>query len=153
MGWSSGSSPRSTTPNRSRLAPCAPTTMHLGQGRPQPTPLGCPPLMQSRTSPGPQTLGHHNAVVGCLRRGGLTWPMVAHANAMLDAFIYGFALLETSLPYQADGELVAVVEDITQTLDPDTYPHLVGFTTSTSSSPATTSVTRSSSASTASSKQ
>ena len=86
------------------------------------------PLMQSRISPGSQTLGHHNAVVGCLRRGGLTWPMVAHANAMLDAFIYGFALLEASLPSMAEGEFVAVVEDITQTLDPDAYPHLVGFT-------------------------
>jgi AcrR family transcriptional regulator len=86
------------------------------------------PLMASRTSPGPETLGHHNAVVGCLRRGGLSWPMVAHANAMLDAFIYGFALLETSLPSQAEGEFVAVVEDIAQALDADAYPHLVGFT-------------------------
>ncbi len=85
------------------------------------------PLMQSRTSPGAETLGHHDAVVGCLRRGGLTWPMVAHANAMLDAFIYGFALLEASLPSMAEGDFVAVVEDITQTLDPGAYPHLVGF--------------------------
>jgi hypothetical protein len=54
--------------------------------------------------------------------------MVAHANAMLDAFIYGFALLEASLPSMAEGEFVAVVEDITQTLDPDAYPHLAGFT-------------------------
>ena len=86
------------------------------------------PLMEARTSPGPETLGHHDAVVGCLRRGGLSWPMVAHANAMLDAFIYGFALLESSLPSHADGEFVAAVEGIAQTLDADAYPHLVGFT-------------------------
>ena len=86
------------------------------------------PLMDSRRSPGPETLGHHNAVVGCLRRGGLSWPMVAHANAVLDAFIYGFALLEASLPSQAEGEFVAVVEDIAEGLDADAYPHLVGFT-------------------------
>lgn len=59
------------------------------------------PLMQSLTYPGPQSLGDHNAVVGCLRRGGLTWPMVARADAMLAAFIYGFALIETSLPPHA----------------------------------------------------
>jgi AcrR family transcriptional regulator len=28
-----------------------------------------PPLMESRTSPGPATLRHHDAVLGCLRRG------------------------------------------------------------------------------------
>lgn len=86
------------------------------------------PLMDSRTSPGPETLGHHDAVVGCLRRGGLAWPMVAHANAMLDAFIYGFALLEASLPSQAEGDFVGVVEDIAQAMDAAAYPHLVGFT-------------------------
>ena len=86
------------------------------------------PLMESRTSPGPETLGHHDAVVGCLRRGGLSWPMVAHANAMLDAYIYGFALLEASLPSQAEGEFVGAVEDIAAAMDADAYPHLVGFT-------------------------
>jgi AcrR family transcriptional regulator len=86
------------------------------------------PHMESRTSPGPETLGHHDAVVGCLRRGGLNWQMVAHANAMLDAYIYGFALLEASLPSQGEGEFVGVVEDIASAMDTDAYPHLVGFT-------------------------
>jgi AcrR family transcriptional regulator len=86
------------------------------------------PLMESRTSPGPSTLGHHEAVVGCLRRGGLSWQMVAHANAMLDAYTYGFALVEASLPSQAEGEFVGVVEEIASALDADAYPNLVGFT-------------------------
>ncbi len=86
------------------------------------------PLMESRTSPGPETLGHHDAVVGCLRRGGLSWPMVAHANAMLDAYIYGFALVEASLPSQAEGEFVGAVEEIASAMDADAYPNLVGFT-------------------------
>ncbi len=86
------------------------------------------PLMESRTSPGPETLGHHDAVVGCLRRGGLSWPMVAHANAMLDAYVYGFALVEASLPSQAEGEFVGAVEEIASAIDADSYPHLVGFT-------------------------
>jgi hypothetical protein len=54
--------------------------------------------------------------------------MVAHANAMLDAYIYGFALLEASLPSQAEGEFVGVVEDIASAMDADAYPNLVGFT-------------------------
>ena len=54
--------------------------------------------------------------------------MVAHANAMLDAYIYGFALVEASLPSQAEGEFVGVVEEIASTLDADAYPNLAGFT-------------------------
>lgn len=86
------------------------------------------PLMESRTSPGPETLGHHDAVVGCLRRGGLSWQMIAQANAMLDAYTYGFALLEASLPSHAEGEFVGAVKDIASALDADAYPNLVGFT-------------------------
>lgn len=86
------------------------------------------PLMDSRTSPGPETLGHHEAVVACLRRGGLSWQMVAHANAMLDAFTYGFALQEAALPSHAEGEFVAAAEDIARGIDGDAHPHLVAFT-------------------------
>jgi hypothetical protein len=87
---------------------------------------GVPHGVSNVTRPG--DLEHHDAVVGCLRRGGLNWQMVAHANAMLDAYIYGFALLEASLPSQAEGEFVGVVEDIASAMDADAYPHLVGFT-------------------------
>ena len=50
------------------------------------------PLMESRTNPGAETLGHHDAVLGCLRGGGLSLAMTAHAYALLDAYVYGFAL-------------------------------------------------------------
>ena len=86
------------------------------------------PLMESRTSPGPENLGHHEAVLACLRRGGLDWQMTAHAYAMIDAFIYGFALQEASLPSQAEGEFVAAAEEISAVFDAETYPHLVGLT-------------------------
>ncbi len=70
------------------------------------------PLMESRRAPGPATLAHHDAVIACLRR-GLSLPMTAHAYALLDAFVYGFAVQEASLPAPGDemhdhaGELVA----------------------------------------------
>lgn len=86
------------------------------------------PLMESRTSPGPENLGHHEAVLACLRRGGLSWQMTAHAYAVLDAFIYGFALQEASLPSQAEGEFVEEARDIAAAFDPEAYPHLVGLT-------------------------
>ncbi len=86
------------------------------------------PLMESRTAPGPENLSHHDAVIACLRRGGLSWQMTAHAYAMLDAFIYGFALQEASLPSQAEGEFVEVARDIAADFDAEAYPHLVAFT-------------------------
>lgn len=86
------------------------------------------PLMESRTSPGPENLRHHEAVLACLRRGGLSWQMTAHAYAVLDAFVYGFAFQEATLPSQMDGEFVEVAQDIAAAFDPESFPHLVGFT-------------------------
>src|ERR1039457_6094500 len=41
-------------------------------------------LMSTRTSPGPATLRHHDAVIGSLRAGGFSIPMAAHAFSALD---------------------------------------------------------------------
>jgi AcrR family transcriptional regulator len=86
------------------------------------------PLMESRTSPGPENLGHHEAVLACLRRGGLSWQMTAHAYAVLDAFVYGFAFQEATLPRQVEGEFVEVARDIAAAFDPGAFPNLVDFT-------------------------
>ena len=59
------------------------------------------PLMESRRSPGPATLRHHDAVIACLRR-GLSLTMTGHAYATLDAFVYGFAIQEATLPKPGD---------------------------------------------------
>ncbi len=80
--------------------------------------------------------------------------MVAHANAMLDAYIYGFALVEASLPSQAEGEFVGAVANIASALDADApAPTSSGSPSSTCSSPATRSATRSKSVSTFFSRQ
>src|SRR5215472_14914230 len=65
-------------------------------------------LMESRTSPGPATLLHHDAVLGCLRRGGFSIEMTAHAASLPDSYIYGFALQEAALPFDS-GEGAAQV--------------------------------------------
>ena len=55
--------------------------------------------MESRPSPGPATLRHHDAVIGCLRDGGFSVELSAHAFSVLDSYIYGFALQEPNLPF------------------------------------------------------
>ncbi len=86
------------------------------------------PLMESRTTPGPATLRHHDAVLGCLRNGGLSVEMTAHACAVIDAFVYGFALQEASLPATSGDEMDDLVESITDGIPVDDYPHLMELT-------------------------
>ena len=84
-------------------------------------------LMESRTSPGPATLRHHDAVIGCLRSAGFSLPLTAHAYAVVDAFVYGFALQEASLPVEAPGEVAPLAEGIMEGFSERDYPHLVEF--------------------------
>ena len=87
-----------------------------------------PPLMESRSSPGPATLRHHDAVVGCFRRSGLSLELTAHAYATIDSYVYGFALEEAHLPGGGSGEIVELAEDMLAESLAD-YPHLAEFTT------------------------
>jgi AcrR family transcriptional regulator len=77
-------------------------------------------LMESRTTPGPATLRHQDAVLGCLRDAGFSIELTAHAHAVLDSYIYGFALQEASLPFDTSG----TAPDTSQSLSADAYPHL-----------------------------
>ncbi|GAA4049657.1 TetR/AcrR family transcriptional regulator [Nonomuraea soli] len=82
-------------------------------------------LMESRTSPGPANLRHREAVTACLRKAGFTVVMAAHANWLLDSYVYGFALQEASLPFDTAGELADMTEGVfLPQLPPDKYPYL-----------------------------
>ena len=87
------------------------------------------PLMDSRASPGPATLRHHDAVIGCLRHGGFSIAMTAHAYALIDSYIYGFALQEASLPSTQGDQLADLAETILEPLPDSDYPHLMELTT------------------------
>lgn len=85
--------------------------------------------MESRTTPGPANLRHHDAVLGCLRAGGFDVAMAAHAYSVLDSYIYGFALTKMNLAVAATDDLAAVASTMLQPFDPGAYPHLVEFIT------------------------
>lgn len=87
-----------------------------------------PPFMESRTTPGPATLEHHDAVLGCLRRGGLSLPMTAHAYAIVDSFIYGFTGQEANLPFGGGEEISELADDMVDSFPVDAYPHMMEFT-------------------------
>ena len=86
-------------------------------------------LMESRTSPGPATLRHHDAVLGCLRRAGFSIELTAHAYALLDSYIYGFALQEASLPFGSGEEAAQVAHQISAQFASGQYPYLTEMAT------------------------
>ena len=86
-------------------------------------------FMESRSSPGPATLRHHDAVIGCLRAAGFSIELAAHAFSVLDSYIYGFALQERSLPFHTPEETAELAQDILAGFPADTYPHLAELAT------------------------
>jgi AcrR family transcriptional regulator len=85
-------------------------------------------IMESRASPGPATLRHHDAVIGCCRRAGFPIEMAAHAFSLLDSYIYGFVLQEVNLPFGEADDLDEMVGAILPDLSAEEYPHLTELT-------------------------
>ena len=81
-------------------------------------------LMESRSTPGPATLRHHDAVLATLREAGFSIAMAAHAYSALDSYIYGFALQEPSLPFHEAEETAQVTQAIMAQFSSGQYPHL-----------------------------
>jgi hypothetical protein len=86
-------------------------------------------IMDSRSSPGPATLRHHDAVIGSCRKAGFSVKMAAHAFSLIDSYIYGFVLQEVNLPFDDSMDLEGVVESMMMPFSADDYPHLVELTT------------------------
>ncbi len=86
-------------------------------------------LLQSRLNPGPATLRHHDAFIGALRGAGFSVELTAHAFAVIDSYVYGFALSEAALPIHGP-ETVAdtAATMMEQFFDADAYPDLLTFT-------------------------
>jgi len=86
-------------------------------------------LLQSRTIPGPATLRHHEAVIGTLRAAGFSVDSTAHAYALLDSYMYGFAIQEAALPFKGLESVAEVTEPLPHPVPADEYPHLIEMAT------------------------
>ena len=80
-------------------------------------------VMDSRSNPGPSLIRHHDRVIGCLRDGGFSIVMAAHAFSLLDSYIYGFVLQELNLPFSNSKELADVAENIIEQAPASEFPH------------------------------
>jgi AcrR family transcriptional regulator len=84
-------------------------------------------LMESRATPGPATLRHHDVVLGSLRTAGFSVDMAAHAYSILDGYIYGFTLTELALPFsnsEGAAGVAEIADNIAQGFRNGEYPHL-----------------------------
>ena len=81
-------------------------------------------LIESRGTPGPALLRHHNAVIGCLRGSGFPVALASHTFSVIDAYVYGFVLTEQNLPF--DSSESAGAEDFATGVAAllSDYPHL-----------------------------
>ncbi|MFG2327989.1 TetR/AcrR family transcriptional regulator [Streptomyces sp. NPDC048604] len=88
-------------------------------------------LVESRRSPGPALLRHHDTVLGCLRHNGFPMTLASHTFSAIDSYVYGFVLTELNLPFgtDADGGVEEFVGEIQDRLSPDAYPHLAELIT------------------------
>lgn len=84
-------------------------------------------LMESRRTPGPANLRHHDAVIGRLRAAGFDIEMAAHAYSLLDSYIYGFALTRMSLPFGPGEEVAEMAHTMLAPFPVNEYPNLVEF--------------------------
>jgi AcrR family transcriptional regulator len=85
-------------------------------------------LMESRRTPGPATLRHHDAVIGCLRDAGFSIQLAAHAFSALDSYIYGFALQELSLAFGTPKETSELAKAFLLQFPTSEYPRLAELT-------------------------
>ena len=67
-------------------------------------------------------------MIGTLRAAGFPIELTAHAFSALDSYIYGFALQQTSLPFETGEETAELAETIMAQFAPGEYPHLTELT-------------------------
>lgn len=81
-------------------------------------------MLESRSTMGPASLRYIDAVIGSLRAGGFSVGMAAHAFLLLDSYIYGFVVQETSFPSGMSEDTAEPAGALLDALPTDQYPHL-----------------------------
>ena len=85
-------------------------------------------LLQSRINPGPATLRHHNAFIATLRAAGFSVGLTAHAFALIDSYVFGFALSENALPIHGPDSVADTAASMMHFFDAEAFPALLEFT-------------------------
>ena len=82
-------------------------------------------LLEARNSMGPAALRYLNAVLGNLRSAGFSIENAARAFWLLDSFVYGHVVQETTFPISTSAETVVSTRSILEQITTNEYPHLL----------------------------
>jgi len=83
-------------------------------------------LLESRGSPGPATMRYLDAILGNLRSAGFSIEDAVHALWLLDSYVYGHVIQETSLsPASTPPPGTELTESVLEQATMAEYPHLV----------------------------
>lgn len=85
-------------------------------------------LMESRRTPGPASLSRHEATLAILRQDGFSVEAAAHAYALIDSYVYGFAVQETTLPIDSPEDAGALAQEMLASFE-TAYPYLTEIAT------------------------
>lgn len=85
-------------------------------------------LMESRTAPGSVSLSRHEATLATLRQGGFSVAATAHAYALIDSYVYGFAVQESSLPIGRPEDAGELAREMLAGFEQE-YPYLTEIAT------------------------
>jgi hypothetical protein len=81
-------------------------------------------------NPGPANLRNHNSVMGCMREAGFSFAAAIHAYSVQDAYIYGFALQEKTLGFEAPEDAGAAAQRRAEAIGAfEDYPYLAEIAT------------------------
>lgn len=81
-------------------------------------------LLEARGSMGPTALRYLDAVLGNLRSAGFSIENAAHAFWLLDSYVYGHVVQETSLAFSTS-EMTESAGSMLEQITTTEYPHLV----------------------------
>lgn len=86
-------------------------------------------VIETRSAPGSASIRYYDAVLGCLRRSGFSIAGAGHVFAVLDAYIFGFALQEQSLPFETVEDRSEIAAHIFHYFPSTDYPYFAEFIT------------------------
>ena len=111
-------------PRRGRLERGDEAASDLGARRAQPPLMGDRPAGGARPT-GPTALRYLDAILGNLRSAGFSIENAVHAFWLLDCYVYGHVIQETSMPISTSEEMTESTGSILEQGTADEYPHLV----------------------------
>jgi len=82
-------------------------------------------LLEARRTPAPTALRYLDAILGNLRSAGFSVEDAAHAFWLLDSFVYGHVIQETSSPFSTSTEMTEATGAMLEQISTDEYPHLI----------------------------